>query len=54
MQKDVSEIMRDIARINKLQEVIADENSLDPYKGDVETILDEYLEIILNAKVKIG
>lgn len=54
MQKDVREIMNDIARIDKLQTVIAEEESLDIYKNDVATILDEYLDILLNAKVKIG
>ena len=53
MQKDVREIMADIECVKSLQRIIATGGSLDSMSREIEAILDEYLDILLNAKVRI-
>lgn len=53
MQKDVYTLMIDVENIKAIRRLIHDDASLDNVKGEIDTLLDEYLDILLNAKVKI-
>lgn len=53
MQKNVREIMSDVECAKAIQRIIEDGGSLDNMKYEISTILDDYLDILLDAKVKI-
>lgn len=53
MQKDVYTLMLDIEQIKGIRRLIQDGMSLDEVKDEIDNLLDEYLDILLGAKVKI-
>lgn len=53
MQKDVKDIMKSVDQAEAIRRRIYEDGTLDDLKFEIDMILDEYLDILLNAKVKI-
>ena len=53
MKKDVYTLMLDIEQIKGIRGLINDGMSLDNVKDEIDNLLDEYLNILLGAKVEI-
>ena len=53
MQKDVKELIKSIDQAEAIRRRIYEDGTLDDLKFEIDMILDEYLDILLNAKVRI-